>query len=65
MVQIMYQVNTTKRYNVHISVGGRSVYHFKNVKLIAVERCLVIFEEDDGKEHIFTGGETNIRISEV
>lgn len=58
----MYQVNSEKRYNVKITqkfhgyAGGYEETFFKNVKLIAIERAFVAFEDEGGDEHIFTGG---------
>ena len=61
----MYPIYNEKRYDVTITnefYVGRDVY--ENVKLLAVEPGFVALEDEEGKEHIFTGGAIGIYISE-
>lgn len=59
----MYQIDSSKRYNVTASTNnyGKDVY--KNVHLLDVAPNLVIFR-DEGKDVIITGG-MEITIKEV
>ena len=63
----MYPINNEKRYKVQIAQVGKYLNitaELKNVKLLAVEPGFVALEDEEGKEHIYTGGAIGIYISE-
>lgn len=63
----MYQVDSSKRYNITVKQTGHylnDTVNEKNVQLLLLDRGIVVYKDDNGKEHICTGS-VGIYLEEV